>query len=58
MPPTMNAAWHAEHPMPPHATLEQRVAWHREHAVACGCRKPPDKIQAIIDEQDAQPPEQ
>ena len=44
----MNRDWHAAHPMPEHATFEQRVAWHREHAEACGCRRPPAEIAAIL----------
>ena len=34
----MNAAWHRANPMPPRATLDQRIAWHLAHAEACGCR--------------------
>jgi hypothetical protein len=44
----LNADWHRAHPMPPKATFEQRVAWHREHARACGCRKPPPDIAARL----------
>ena len=44
----LNADWHAAHPMPPNATFEQRVAWHREHARACDCRKPPPDIAAAL----------
>lgn len=44
----MNADWHAANPMAPHATFEQRVAWHREHALACGCREPPPDIAARL----------
>jgi hypothetical protein len=34
--------------MPPRATFEQRLEWHREHALACGCRKPPAAIAAEL----------
>ena len=34
----LNAAGHRAHPMPVGATLDQRIAWHLEHAAACGCR--------------------
>jgi hypothetical protein len=44
----MNAEWHQQHPMPKNATDEQRLAWHREHAAACGCRKPPPGIAAQL----------
>jgi hypothetical protein len=54
----MNAAWHAEHPMPRHASLEQRVRWHAEHAAACGCRRPPADIAAILAGRRAAPPDQ
>jgi hypothetical protein len=35
--------------MPPRATLEQRVAWHREHQLACACRPIPAKLRALMD---------
>ena len=44
----MNAAWHQRHPMPPRATLEQRLRWHVEHAEQCGCRKMPPKLAAMV----------
>lgn len=44
----LNAAWHKAHPMPPRATLAQRVAWHRQHAKHCGCRPiPPGVLKAM-----------
>jgi hypothetical protein len=33
----INEKWHAGHRMPPRATLEERVAWHVDHARNCGC---------------------
>jgi len=30
--------------MPPNATLDQRVAWHLEHAEACACRPMPRTV--------------
>jgi hypothetical protein len=30
--------------MPERATLEQRVAWHAEHAAQCACRPVPEPI--------------
>jgi hypothetical protein len=47
---SVNADWHAANPMPAHPTFEQRVAWHGEHAVACGCREPPPDIAARLAE--------
>jgi hypothetical protein len=49
----INRAWHQEHPMPPRATFEQRVAWHREHRAACDCRRPPPDIAALLDQERA-----
>ncbi|WP_197410744.1 hypothetical protein [Devosia epidermidihirudinis] len=40
----MNKEWHEAHPMPPNATLDQRVSWHIEHAKACACRSIPDSV--------------
>jgi hypothetical protein len=36
--PKLNGKWHEKHPMPPHASLDQRVEWHLAHVQACGCR--------------------
>lgn len=46
--PPINKAWHLAHPMPPKATLAQRIAWHQDHAQACGCRPVPASIQAAM----------
>jgi hypothetical protein len=40
----MNAAWHKAHPMPPKATLDQRIEWHLGHAEECACREIPEKL--------------
>jgi hypothetical protein len=37
----MNKLWHAQNKMPPKATLEQRIQWHKEHQLHCACRKAP-----------------
>ena len=44
----INRAWHDAHRMPERATLAQRVAWHREHALHCACRPMPRAIAAAI----------
>jgi uncharacterized protein YdhG (YjbR/CyaY superfamily) len=44
----MNAAWHKSHPMPKNATSVERLAWHRAHADACGCRQPPPDIREAL----------
>ncbi|MBZ0271423.1 hypothetical protein K8I61_05265 [bacterium] len=49
----MNAEWHKKHPMPKNPTTEQRIAWHREHAVVCACREIPPKLLATMRENDA-----
>jgi adenine deaminase len=45
---TINKQWHEAHRMPANATTEQRIAWHVEHAKACGCRPIPPKLAQII----------
>jgi hypothetical protein len=37
----MNKVWHQQNRMPAKATLEQRIAWHREHQRHCACREAP-----------------
>ena len=44
----INAAWHKAHRMPKNATLEQRIAWHREHAKRCACQPIPEKLRAAM----------
>jgi hypothetical protein len=44
----MNKLWHERNKMPAKATLEQRIAWHREHQKHCSCREAPKNIQAEI----------
>jgi hypothetical protein len=44
----LNAAWHRAHPMPKNATLDQRIAWHIEHARHCACRPIPEKLMEEI----------
>lgn len=48
MPPRLNADWHRANLMPKNATLEQRVAWHVEHAANCACRPMPDSIKTLV----------
>ncbi|HEX5169366.1 MAG TPA: hypothetical protein VFW11_09335 [Cyclobacteriaceae bacterium] len=40
----INAAWHRQHPMPDHPTIEQRIEWHLEHKKHCACRDIPVKL--------------
>ena len=37
----MNEAWHKKHVLPKGASLEARIAWHREHQKRCAARSPP-----------------
>ncbi len=40
----MNAEWHKKHVLPRGASLEERIAWHREHQKRCACRPIPPKL--------------
>jgi hypothetical protein len=42
--PRLNREWHLKHKMPANPTLEQRLAWHVEHAKHCACRPLPEKL--------------
>jgi hypothetical protein len=44
----LNRTWHEKHRLGRDASLDTRVAWHREHARVCGCRKMPQSIAAEI----------
>ena len=41
--------WHRTHPMPVKPRREQRVAWHAEHALVCGCREVPASLKADVE---------
>jgi uncharacterized protein YdhG (YjbR/CyaY superfamily) len=41
----MNSEWHRKHVLPRGASLEQRIAWHREHQKRCACRPIPATLQ-------------
>ena len=51
----LNRAWHEQHRMPPRATLDQRIAWHRAHARACGCRPIPQRVAEAMVERGSAP---
>jgi uncharacterized protein YdhG (YjbR/CyaY superfamily) len=40
----MNSTWHTQHVLSKAASLEQRIAWHREHQKRCACRPIPSKL--------------
>ena len=44
----LNKQWHSAHVMPTNPTREERVAWHAEHAAACGCRPIPAGLVAEV----------
>lgn len=41
---SINAVWHLANKMPKNPTLNERVAWHVEHAKQCACRPLHGKI--------------
>ena len=41
----MNSGWHETHVLAKGASLEERIAWHREHQKRCACRPIPAKLQ-------------
>ena len=47
----MNKSWHEKNKMPPKATLEQRIKWHREHQQHCACRETPRSLQKLVKEE-------
>ena len=53
----INAVWHKAHPMPPGATLSQRVTWHLAHRKACACRTDlPATVLAELKRRGVEPP--
>jgi hypothetical protein len=45
--PAFNPLWHLVHPMPRHANVHQRLAWHRAHERNCGCRPMPPRLASL-----------
>jgi len=45
----MNKLWHEQNKMPPKATLEERIQWHREHQAHCACRPAPKSLLPSIE---------
>jgi hypothetical protein len=44
----LNKEWHQANRMPRNPTMEQRIAWHIEHAKNCGCREMPESVKKSI----------
>ncbi|GCE76152.1 hypothetical protein [Cellulomonas biazotea] len=40
----MDAGWHDAHVLGQGAPMDARIAWHLEHAAACGCRAVPRTV--------------
>jgi hypothetical protein len=54
---TINREWHEAHPMPERASLDERIAWHLEHAENCGCREMPKGIRDELKRRSIEPGE-
>jgi hypothetical protein len=52
----INREWHEQNPMPPKATLAQRIRWHVEHAKHCDCRPMPESIADAIEKEQRERP--
>lgn len=55
--PRLNKEWHQAHVLGQHASLDDRSAWHLEHAKNCGCREMPESIRAEIERRGLTPRE-
>lgn len=51
----VNRPWHEAHPMPAKPSRDERVAWHRAHALACACRPVPPSMLAAMTAQGEAP---
>jgi hypothetical protein len=47
----IDKAWHEAHRMPKRASRAERLAWHVEHAVNCGCRPVPESLRAEVEKE-------
>jgi hypothetical protein len=54
--PALNAEWHREHVLGSTAPMDDRVAWHLEHARECGCRDIPASVVAELERRGLDPP--
>ncbi len=44
----LNKAWHDKNRMPKRPTRAERLAWHFEHALHCGCREIPQSLKTEV----------
>ena len=49
----MNRDWHRQHVLGQHASREDRIAWHAEHARECACRPIPESLAVEVAQRDA-----
>lgn len=49
MPRRLNREWHLAHRLGRDASMEERIAWHIEHAANCLCRPIPAKVLVEMD---------
>ncbi len=40
----INKEWHLKNRMPKNPSLEERIKWHKEHAINCSCRPIPENL--------------
>jgi hypothetical protein len=52
----LNREWHLAHTMPERATLDERIAWHLEHAAHCACREIPESLVDEMRRRGLEPP--
>jgi len=45
----INKEWHLKHRMPKNPTEEQRLEWHRMHAIHCSCREMPAALKKKLE---------
>lgn len=53
----LNREWHETHRLDRKAKLDERIAWHIEHATVCGCRDMPESIKTELTKRGIAPPE-
>ncbi|HXS35536.1 MAG TPA: hypothetical protein VN721_02460 [Flavipsychrobacter sp.] len=44
VPKKINREWHEKNRMPANANIDQRIAWHLEHAKHCNFREIPENL--------------
>ncbi|SFC15597.1 hypothetical protein SAMN04488059_102318 [Devosia psychrophila] len=46
---SINREWHATHKLARDASIEERLHWHIQHSVNCGCREIPTSIKRELE---------